>query len=353
MSSSLNVRLFGSLPTGEPVEAWTLTGASGLVLEIITYGGIVTKLLLPDGERRWVDVVLGLSNLDSYLAGHPYFGAIVGRVAGRISNARFQLAGRTYGLARNEPPNHLHGGVSGFDKKVWHPTPEVRPDGAPSLRLSYRSPDGEEGYPGTVSASVTYTITNDNSFVIDTMATTDHATPFSLTHHSYFNLAGEGSGSIENHLLQIDADECIGTDDQLTLLDKTEPMCGTAEDFRSPRLLADAIPLLMRNHGTLYPVRRSRDEHELVRVAQLIHLASGRVLTCSTTTSHLQIYTASGLDGSHIGKSGARYEKYAGICLECEGYPNGANVPELGNIILHVGTPQRHRTVYAFSRVAN
>ena len=242
MTSSLNVRLLGLLPTGEPVEAWTLTGASGLVLEVITYGGIVTKLLLPNGEGHWVDVVLGLSGLDSYVASRLYFGAIVGRVAGRINNARFHLDGRTYQLARNDPPNHLHGGVSGFDKKVWNAAPAIRRDGAPSLQLSYCSPDGDEGYPGTVNVSVTYTVAKDNSFVIDTMATTNRSTPFSLTHHSYFNLAGEGSGSIKNHALQIDADECIGTDDHLTLLDKTELNLWKSRRFSQPQAACRCDP---------------------------------------------------------------------------------------------------------------
>lgn len=353
MSSFLNARPFGSLSTGKSVEAWTMTGSSGLILEVLTYGGIVTKLLLPDGQGQWVDVVLGFKDLDPYLAGHPYFGAITGRVAGRITNARFPLAGRSYKLTQNEPPNHLHGGANGFDKKVWEAAPLVRADGAPSLQLSYCSPDGEEGYPGTVNVSVTYTVTNDNCFIIDTAATTDRSTPFSLTHHSYFNLEGEGSGSIKNHTLQIDADEHIGTDDCLTLLERTEPTSGAGEDFRIPKLLGDAIPLLKRELGALYRVRKSSTADDVVRIAQLVHPPSGRVLTCSTTNSHLQLYTASALDGSITGKSGARYEKFAGICLECEGFPNGANTPSLGNVILEPDRPQYHRTVYAFSWPSN
>ena len=154
MASSPKSRFFGRLPSGESVEAWTLTGSGGLEVEVITYGGIVTRLLVPDRKGRLADVVLGFSDLDSYLAGHPYFGAIIGRVAGRITGARFTLDGKTYELARNEAPNHLHGGVQGFDKKIWTATPFDAPGGGSSLRLSYRSRDGEEGYPGTVDVVV-------------------------------------------------------------------------------------------------------------------------------------------------------------------------------------------------------
>jgi aldose 1-epimerase len=353
MDSLPTFRPFGSLPSGQTIEAWTLTGNSGLLLEAITYGGIVTRLLQQGQSGDSLDLVLGFDSLQPYLEGHPYFGAIVGRVAGRISNAHFQIDGQTYPLGANNGLNHLHGGLQGFDKKVWAATPSLRPDGSPSLRLAYRSPDGEEGYPGTVVVSVTYTVTNENAFLIETEASTDKATPFSLTHHSYFNLAGEGSGTIEDHTLQIHADSFIPSDSSMTLLDRIESVDGQPQDFRIPKLLADAIPLLPQNHGALYPVPGPTEYGQMVRIAQVTHPESGRILTCSTNETHLQVYTASALDCSHPGKSGKRYGRYAGLCLECEGYANGANARHIGDIILRPGMPQRRITEYAFSQVAD
>jgi aldose 1-epimerase len=351
MTTTSLSRHFGFLPTGEAVKAWTLTGRSGLTLEVITYGGIVTKLLYPVGKDDWLDLVLGFNELQPYLEGHPYFGAIVGRVAGRISNASFVVDGNTFDLPANEPPHHLHGGVHGFDKKLWTATALTTEDGAPSLRLTYCSPHGEEGYPGTVNVSVTYTITNDNAFVIDTHACSDRPTPLSLTHHSYFNLAGEGSGSIAGHTLQIFADKFIETQEDLSLSDRQTPVNGLPDDLRRPTPLASILPRLTRDHGALYVVPKHDVSDELVKVAELTHPASGRVLTCSTTNTHLQIYTASYFNGSIAGKSGKPYEKYAGLCMECEGYPNGATQSYLGDIILRPGKPQHHRTIYAFRNI--
>jgi aldose 1-epimerase len=348
---SISVRPFGVLSDGSSVEAWLLRGRGGLTLEVLTYGGIVSRLLLPDGEGAVVDIVLGFHDLKRYLHGHPYFGAIIGRVAGRITGAKFRLDGHSYAVSRNEPPNHLHGGFRGFDKQLWKATPVGRTDHAPSLRLHYRSPDSEEGYPGNVDVFVTYTVANDNVFLIETSATTDRATPFSLTHHSYFNLAGEGSGSIANHTLQTYADSTIGTREDLTLLDRAASVEGQADDLREPRLLAEVLGSLASDHGALYPIQRSTTPGTLVPVARLTHPASGRVLTCSTTNSHLQIYTASAFDGSIVGKSGRSYEKYAGLCLECQGYANGANAPEVGDSILRPTMPHIHATAYAFTTI--
>ena len=333
------------------MEAWTLNGPSGLMLEAITYGGIVTRLLAPDRDGRLADVVLGFNNLDSYLAGHPYFGAIVGRVAGRITGASFSLEGKTYPLSRNDPPNHLHGGIKGFDKKIWTATPMETPRGS-SLRLAYRSPDGEEGYPGTVNITVTYTVTSDNIFLIETEAVTDRPTPFALTHHSYFNLDGEAAGSIADHELQVYANESVVNDEHMTLLGRLESVSGQDNDFRRLRRLGAAIPLLFQNHGDLYLIRKETTDDSAIALApaaRLVHPGSGRVLEVSTTETYLQLYTGAALDGSLIGKSGTPYARYAGVCLECHGYPDGANVASLGDIILRPGVLQRQTTAYAFS----
>ncbi len=343
--ASITRRAFGNLPTGEPVTAYTLHGAGGLVLECLDYGGIVTRLLAPDRAGRLADVVLGFDNFASYLAPHPYFGAIAGRVAGRITGARFALDGREYPLAANDAPNHLHGGPHGFDKHLWTATPVSRPDGAPSLRLARTSPADEEGYPGNVAVAVTYTVTADNTFLIETEAATDAPTAFSLTHHSYFNLGGHDSGPTTEHTLQILADDYAPTDDRMTLLGRREPVT-PANDFRSSRALSEAIPRLHRHHGDLYFLPDSPAPRT---VAILAHPVSGRILTVDTTEACLQLYTGASLDGSLVGKSGHRYVRHSGLCLECEGYPDGPNTPARGDIILRPGNPVRHTTAYRFT----
>lgn len=351
MLSSIHSRPFGVLPTGESVEAWTLTGAGGLVLETISYGGIVTRLLAPDRYGHLDDLVLGYATLDAYVDDRCYFGAITGRVAGRITAGRFRLDGKLYSLTPNQPPNHLHGGITGFNKKVWAATSFKRQDGAPSIRFSRMSPDGEEGYPGNVDVSVTYTVTNDNVFLIETEASTDRATPFTLTHHSYFNLAGEDAGSIAEHDLQINADEFVPTDQDMTLLGRIESVDSKGNDFRNPQRLGIKLPLLFQSHGDLYRIRNGAPQaspSSPVSAARLVDPHSGRTLTVSTTFPYLQLYTAAALDGSVIGKSGA-YPRHAGVCLECQGYPDGPNHPELGDSILRPGQPERHTTAYAFS----
>jgi len=352
MASSLQSRRFGTLPTGEVVEAWTLTGAAGLVVEAITYGGIVTRLLAPDRRGELADAVLGYAELGAYLEDRRYFGAIVGRVAGRVTNARFEVDGEVYRLEANDAPNHLHGGSCGFSRRLWNATPAERADGAPSLRLARRSPDGEEGYPGSLDVSVTYTVTEDNRFLIETEAVADRATPLALTHHSYFNLGGHSSGTIDDHDLQIDADEFVPTDERMSLLGRMEPVVAGGNDFRKPRRLGDAIPSLFQNHGDVYRLRGNATRNQgsaLAMAARLVHAESGRVLQVSTTAPYMQLYTAAALDGSLVGKSGIAYQRHAGVCLECQEYADGANAPALGEMILRPGQLRRHATVYAFS----
>jgi aldose 1-epimerase len=329
------------------VESWTLTGRGGLELEAVTYGGIVTRLLSPDRKGNAGDVVLGFNDLDSYLGGHPYFGAITGRVAGRIADAAFTLDGTTYRLARNDPPNHLHGGIEGFDKRLWHATPVDREDGAPSLRLSYHSPEGEEGYPGNVRVTVTYTVTDQNEFLIESEAVSDRITPLSLTHHSYFNLAGESSGSIEDHRLEIFASEFVPVNEHLTTTGRLEAT-SHGNDFQTPRRIGDVISSMYKGHGDLYALPQ-KNGREMRLAARLEDPVSGRVMTVSTTENYLQLYTGSHLNCSTKGKSGIAYAPRAGICLECEGYPDAANTARREDILLHPGQTQRHATAYAFS----
>lgn len=354
MAIPITSRTFGFLPNGESVEAWTLYGASGLQLEVITYGGIVTRLLVPDREGRRTDVVLGFDNLDSYLGRHPYFGAIVGRVAGRISGAHFDLDGVSYELASNDAPNHLHGGYQGFDRKTWLATPMEKAGGVNSLRLTYTSPDGEEGYPGTVNVTVDYSVTDDNVFLVEMEADADRPTPFNLTQHAYFNLGGEHCGTLDGHMLEIVADEYVPTDSRFTLGGKLAPVDGKPNDFRRSQSIKDAIPRLFGRHGDLYRLRKipcSANETHPQSAARLTHRQSGRELEVSTTESYLQLYTGSALDGSFAGKSGSPYGAHAGLCQECHGYPDGVNTPTLGDIVLRPGKPMRAKTVIRFTTV--
>jgi aldose 1-epimerase len=346
---SHSVRPFGVIAGRKPVDAHLLEGAPGISAQIITYGATVTHLRVPDRDGKLSDVVLGFNQLDDYLKPQPYFGAMAGRVGGRITGGQFALDGRRYSLARNDGPNHLHGGIVGFDKHIWSATRGKASNGAVSVRLSRVSPDGEEGYPGNVNASVTYTVTADNQFIVDVVATSDAPTPFSLTHHSYFNLAGEGSGSTEDHELQIFADTFVPVTDSFALTGRHEVV--NANDLRRSRRLGDVIPKLYGQHGDLYFVNRPKEKSSLecVPAARLTDPASGRVLTVSTTEDYIQLYTGAKLDSSLMGKSGRRYGPFGGLCLECEGYPDGANNPAFGDIILRPGRTVRQTTIYAFS----
>ena len=344
---SVTQRPFGNLPDGREATLFTLSNGRGLACDITNYGGIVTAMRVTRPDQSVVDVVLGFNKLEDYLGPHPFFGTLVGRVAGRISGAMFLLDGREYPLAANDAPNHLHGGLEGFDKKLWQAEAEANADEA-ALRLDYLSPDGEEGYPGNVRVTVTYAVTTKNELVIRYGAVTDQATPLSLTNHAYFNLAGEGSATIEDHVLQVFSDEIAATDKAMTLLGHRAPVTREANDFNQPRRLGDAIPVLLENHGDNHFIRRSHPG-ELARTAILSHPASGLTMTTLTTQESVQIYSAAILDGTLVGKSGIPYVKHAGLCLECQGCPGAVHTPDLGDIILRPGERYDHTTVYAFS----
>lgn len=338
----------GVTPSGEAVDLWFLAGAGGLTAEILTYGGIVTRLVAPDRVGAPDDVVLGFATLEPYLVRHPYFGAITGRIAGRVAGARLTVEGGIHALAANEGRHHLHGGFDGLDRRVWKASPVGRADGAPSIRLTYRSPDGEEGYPGSVDLAVTYTLTADNVLLIETEAQADRPTPVNLTHHSYFNLEGEGSGAATDHELQICADESFGADEAMLLQGTLSPVAGRGNDFTRPRRVGDALPSLHRRHGDLYRLRKAVADTPRP-AARLYAPKSGRVLTVSTTDTCLQFYTGVFLDDSLRGKRGRTYGPHAGLCLECHGYPEAQRHPGFGDLLVRPGQPQRRETRYAFS----
>lgn len=342
----MTAREYGTLSSGEEVREFTLRNSRGMVARIINYGATLTELHVPDASGEVADVVLGFRDLAGYLGKHPCFGSTIGRVAGRITGGKFSLEGRKYALAINNPPNHLHGGPLGFDKRLWSSQAVV--DTSDAVKLTLCSPDGEEGYPGNVEVAVTYLLTPDNELVIQYEATTDKATPLSLTNHSYFNLSGEGSGDIGNHQLQIYSDAIVPTDSDMTLSGRREPVAGKPNDLNRMRRLGDVIPQLLNQHGDNYLLPGGQDGVP-VPVARLWDPASGRCMEVFTTESCLQLYSAAVLDGTLKGKSGKAYVKFGGLCLECQGYPDGVNTPELGDIVLRPGDTCRQTTIYKFA----
>jgi aldose 1-epimerase len=338
---------FGQLPDGRSVERFTLANSKGVECDIITYGGTVTALRVPFRVGKTVDVVLGFDRLEDYLGPHPYFGTLVGRVAGRISSGRFTIDGKEYPLALNEAPNHLHGGSQGFDKRLWNAEQLAPSADEAALRLTYLSPDGEEGYPGNLRVEVTYAVTVRTELVIRYGAETDRATPLSLTNHSYFNLTGEGSGDILSQTLQVFSDEIAATDDAMTLLGTKSAVAGQGNDLNTTRLLGEAIPRLLNHHGDNHFIRRS-SPGELVPAAILTDPVSGLTMTALTTQDCVQVFSATVLDGTLTGKSGRPYKKHAGLCLECQGCPGAVHTPVLGDIILRPGKRYDHTTIYRF-----
>jgi aldose 1-epimerase len=335
---------FGTLPTGQAVDEYTLTNSHDMVMRVITYGGIVTQLHLPDRDGKMADVVCGFDNLNQYVAGHPYFGSIIGRVAGRITRGRYTLDGVDYSHAINDPPNHLHGGLVGFDKRIWTADTASKD----SVRLSYLSSGGEEGYPGNVRVSVTYHLTDADEFIVDYEAITDRATPLSLTHHGYYNLFGEGSARIDDHVLQVFAKSYFPADERMTLLGRREFVAGRANDFTSPRRIGDVLPELWKSHGDLYLVRDSVSL-EPTLIAKLSDPHSGRVMSIRSTEPCVQFYTGVSLDGTLRGKSGRSYGRHSALCLECQRYPDVGSQSDLSQIVLRPGEKYRQTTVHTFS----
>jgi aldose 1-epimerase len=331
-----------------PVQLYTLTNKNGLIAKISNYGAIVTELHLPDRNGRFADVVLGFEKLDGYLAGHPYFGAIVGRVANRIGNAEFALEGARYTLAANDKPHHLHGGRRGWDKVVWTAKIADTVDG-PSIELTYISRDGEEGYPGTVTARTVYTLTNNNELKVEMEATTDRTTVVNMAHHSYWNLAGHASGTVLDHVLTLHADRYTpGT--PMVPDGRVLPVAKTPFDFTAGKRIGQDVKAAGGNPtGYDHNFVVNGEPNRLRPVARLKDPESGRVMTLAADQPGVQFYTGNFLDGSHKGK-GATYVQYAGLCLETQKFPNAINVPAWQDqVILRPGQPYRHVMVHTFS----
>jgi aldose 1-epimerase len=340
---------FGKTPAGEPVELFTLTNSKGMQADIMTYGGILVSLKTPDRSGKLADVVLGFDSLDGYLNNPPpYFGALIGRYGNRIGLARFSLNGAEYKLAQNNGPNHLHGGLRGFDKVVWN----ARMPDARSLELTYLSKDGEEGYPGTLTATVTYTLTDNNELKIDYRATTDKDTVLNLTNHSYFNLAGQGEGDVSGHQVMINADRFTPVDSGLIPTGELRSVAGTPFDFRQARAIGERIDAadeqikLGGGYDHNFVLNRSGSGLELA--ARVTEPQSGRVMEVLTTEPGVQFYTGSGLNGIR-GKGGKVYDRRFGFCLETQHFPDSPNKPSFPSVALKPGAQYQSTTVFRFS----
>jgi aldose 1-epimerase len=340
---------WGKLPDGRTVTLFTLKNSAGMEARIMDYGGTVVSLTAPDRNGQFADVVLGFDSLDPYLAKHPFFGTITGRYANRIGGAAFTLEGTRYEITANSGKNHIHGGKFGFDKKLWTATSATTQTTA-SLTLRYTSPDGEEGFPGTLQCSVTYSLNNDNSLQIDYRATTDAPTVINLTNHSYFNLAGEGSGSALNHTLQIPATHITATDDEMIATGQQIPITGTPMDFSSPHLIGERIeadfPPMIQGKGYDHNYILPGDGLKLAAIAH--DPASGRSLTVRTTEPGVQLYTANHLKNIP-GKSGHIYNARDAFCLETQHWPNSPNQPDFPTTALLPGDTFLSTTRFEFS----
>jgi aldose 1-epimerase len=340
---------WGKTGAGLAVDLYTLTNANGMVAKIMTYGGIVTELHVPDKAGKKGDVVLGFDTLEGYLAGHPYFGAITGRYANRIAKGKFKLDGKEYALAVNNGPNHLHGGLQGFDKRLWKAEPQ-QSNAGPALKLTYRSPDGEEGYPGTLDTTVVYTLTDRNELKIDYTAKTDKPTVVNLTNHSYFNLAGPGSGTILDHELTLMADRYTRADDTLIPTGELRSVRGTPLDFIQPHKIGARIEEIPRSIGGYdHNYVLNSGGKSLATAARVYEPTTGRVMEVLTTEPGIQFYTGNFLDGTLKGKGGKTYEKHGAFCLEAQHFPDSPNKPTFPSPVLRPGKTYTQTTVYRFT----
>jgi aldose 1-epimerase len=348
--SEIKKQPFGKTADQEAIDLYTLTNANGVEVTIMTYGGTVVSLKVPDRAGKMTDVVLGYDNLEGYLKSSPYFGCIVGRYGNRIAKGAFSLNGHQYTLPKNDGENTLHGGTKAFDKVVWQ-AKEVKSKTGVGLSLSYLSKDGEEGFPGNLSVTVVYQLTNKNELKIDYSATTDKTTVINLTHHSYFNLAGEGS--ILNHEMMIDASRFTPVDNGLIPTGELRSVKGGPMDFMKPARIGARIDeqneQLVLGKGYDHNWVLNNSAGRLALAARAYEPASGRVMEVYTTEPGIQFYTGNFLDGSITGKGGQVYKKRYGFCLETQHFPDSPNKPSFPSTVLKPGRTYRSTTVYKFS----
>ena len=343
---------FGKTADGTPVELYTLQNANGAEAKIMTYGGIVQSLSVPDKNGKFADVVLGFDNLQGYIDKSPYFGALIGRYGNRIGGAKFTLEGKTYNLATNNGPNSLHGGLVGFDKVVWTARPMETAHG-PALILTYLSKDGEEGFPGNLMVTAIYTLTDDNALKLEFTAKTDMPTVVNLTHHSYFNLAGQGNGDILGHVVYINADKTTPVDSGLITTGEFADVTGTPFDFRKPTAIGarinDPNPVLRYGPGYDHNWVINKPLGQLGLMARVKEPTSGRVMEVWSDEPGLQFYAGNFLDGTIKGKGGVVYQIHTGFCMEPQHYPDSPNKPNFPSVVLLPGQAFHNTIIYKFS----
>jgi aldose 1-epimerase len=346
--TKIEQRDWGQTKDGTPIKLFTLTNSKGMVARITDFGCILTELRVPDRNGKSGNVVLGFAGPEQYLKGHPFFGAVAGRVANRIAQGHFTLGGQEYNLAVNNGPNHLHGGLKGFDKVVWTAKPLHVKSTEPAVQFSYLSKNGEEGYPGNLQVTVTYTLTENNELRIDYSATTDKATPVNLTNHSYFNLAE--SGDILAHELMINADRYTVTDETLIPTGEIASVKGTPLDFTIPTSIGARLNQITRKPaGYDDNFVLSGGGKSLAMAARAYEPKTGRLMEVLTTEPGLQLYTGNHLDGKLTGHDGVVYQQHSGFCLETQHFPDSVNHAEFPSTILRPGQTYNSTTVFKFN----
>jgi aldose 1-epimerase len=344
---SINTESFGKTPDGQEVNLYTLTNTNGIRARIITYGAILVSLEVPDRDGKLADITLGYDTLDGYLTRHPYFGSTVGRYANRIGGASFKLNDVEYKLAANNGPNHLHGGIKGFDKVVWKVEETKANNGEARVKLSYLSKDGEEGYPGNLSCTVTYILTKDDELKINYEAETDKPTVINLTNHSYWNLAGQGNGDILSHELMLNADKYTPVDEGLIPTGEIRNVKDTPMDFTRPMAIGSRIGQVEGGYDHNYVLNGGGGT--LALCAKVYEPTTGRIMEIYTTEPGVQFYTGNFLDGTITGKSGKVYKKHYGFCLETQHFPDSPNKPDFPSVVLNPGDKYNTFTAYKFS----
>jgi len=350
-ATRIETQPFGKMPDGRAVQVYTLRNGA-VTVRITNYGGRIVSVLAPDRNGKSADVVLGFRTLDEYLKDASFQGALIGRYGNRIAKGRFSLDGQTYSLPRNNGVNHLHGGPKGFYAVLWAGVVRAQPDGD-ALELTYASPDGEEGYPGALQAKVVYALADGGRLRIDYTATTDKPTIVNLTNHAYFNLAGEGSGDILGHEMQVEADRFTPVDETLIPTGELKAVAGTPFDFTKPIAIGahieDKDPQLVIGKGYDHNFVLRGGVGALRLVARLTEPKSGRVLEVLTTEPGLQFYSGNFLDGSFSGQSGKPYAFRSAFCLEAQHFPDSPNQPAFPSVVLKPGETYRQSTVYRFT----
>ena len=343
---------FGKLPDGREVEKYALKNTAGMEVDVITYGGIITRWTAPDKNGVYEDIVLGFGNLEPYLNGNPYFGALIGRYGNRIAKGKFSLDGKTYTLVTNDGDNHLHGGNKGFDKVLWNAKGESTDDGA-ILELTYISADGEEGYPGKLDVKVTYILTGDNELDVHYEAETDKPTVVNLTQHSYFNLSGNFSENILDHELYLNSDTYLPVDAGLIPTGELRSVTGTPFDFNNPKTIGQEIDVqneqLKRGKGYDHCWVLNESEDNFGLAASAYHPDSGRVLEVYTNEPGIQFYCGNFLDGTLPAKNGGTYGHRSGFCLETQHYPDSPNQEKFPSTRLGPGQKYASRTLFKLS----